>query len=273
MSIHHYTDLNGLIGIITNHSLWATNIYFLNDKEESNHGCKCFRNTVKQISSDIIPDNKKPTILKAIDNYERAKNASHNSPEKHVYSISFCKEPDKLSQWRGYGNKQGVCIEFDKEKLIDFVQNTYYTCIANDVVYTSEDNTVEMSKELRELFISSDINVMEENDHFVMMASTYNRLARIIPFFKNDGFSEEDEYRFVFTPWMYLPEVHFRVNENGLIPYIILSNADKKLLPIKSITIGPTKDYGFVESGVRMLLVEKGYNKVKINSSTIPYRG
>lgn len=213
MSIFHYTDLNGLLGIISKDELWATNINFLNDSEESVHGCRCFRNTIKQIDPKIIPDDKKPTILKAIDTYERGKTAFYNSPEKHVYSISFCKEADKLSQWRGYGSKQGVCIEFNKDELEIFVQNTFLTCIANDVVYTSENNTVEMSRELRALFSSKGINLLEVCDHFLVMASIYGHLAKIIPFFKNDGFSEEDEYRLVFTPWMNSPEVHFRVNE------------------------------------------------------------
>ncbi|WP_329502693.1 DUF2971 domain-containing protein [Klebsiella aerogenes] len=273
MSIFHYTDLHGLLGIVSNNELWATNINFLNDSEESVHGCKCFRNTISQASEEIIPENQKPALLKAIDNYERGKASRYDSVEKHVYSISFCKGEDKLSQWRGYGNKQGVCIEFDKDELIKFVQNEFLTCVAKDVVYTSEKNTVEMSKGLVDFFNSNEIDLVKIRDSFILIASTYNHLAKIIPFFKNDSFTEEDEFRLVFTPWMNLPEVHFRVNENGLIPYIILKGTGKENLPIKSITIGPTKDYSFVEAGVKMLLMNKGYDKVAINPSKVPYRG
>lgn len=73
MAIFHYTDLFGLKGILDSNSLWATNIYFLNDKEESNHGCECFRNTIKIVDDNIIPKDKKTILLKSLDMYEKGK--------------------------------------------------------------------------------------------------------------------------------------------------------------------------------------------------------
>ena len=35
----------------------------------------------------------------------------------HFYNLSFRLEPDLLSQWRGYGSSQGVCLEFNDEEL------------------------------------------------------------------------------------------------------------------------------------------------------------
>lgn len=32
--LYHYTDQNGLCGIIVSKKVWATNIYYLNDSEE-----------------------------------------------------------------------------------------------------------------------------------------------------------------------------------------------------------------------------------------------
>jgi hypothetical protein len=32
--LYHYTSIEGLMGILTNRSLWATEIYFLNDTQE-----------------------------------------------------------------------------------------------------------------------------------------------------------------------------------------------------------------------------------------------
>ena len=272
MNVYHYTSLEGLLGIIKSHSLWATNIYFLNDKQESYHGCKCFRNTVIQLSGDVISEENKPILLKALDIYENESDLSKNLPLKHVYSISFCKDDDKLSQWRGYGSKQGISIGFDKDKLIDFVGNVHLNCMADEIIYTSEKETVQMSKKLKDFFGSSQRGLLNEMDHFATLTSTYSHLSKLIPFFKDSGFSEEDEFRLVFTPYICLPEVHFRVNNNGLVPYIILHNDTLKYLPIKTITLGPTKDYDFVKSGVRMLLDSQGYNNVDIKESNIPYR-
>ncbi|EJG2383281.1 hypothetical protein HMPREF1144_0490 [Klebsiella sp. OBRC7] len=41
MKIYHYTDLNGLKGIIESGSLWATHFSFLNDSNELTHGMNC----------------------------------------------------------------------------------------------------------------------------------------------------------------------------------------------------------------------------------------
>lgn len=53
MAIYHYTDLNGLKGIIESEALWATNINFLNDKNEYIHGFECFRNTIEYLDDEI----------------------------------------------------------------------------------------------------------------------------------------------------------------------------------------------------------------------------
>ncbi|MGA4525944.1 DUF2971 domain-containing protein [Enterobacter ludwigii] len=274
MGLFHYTDLHGLKGIVSQSELWATNIFFLNDKEESHHGCRCFKNTVSQLGSDVIPENRKRTLLKSISDYEQSRMKGNFSPERHVYSISFSKKKnkDKLSQWRGYGNKQGVCIEFDQDKLTDFLNQTEMNCLADEVIYTTEKDTVAMSKKLKDFFIAQELNLLESNDHYTIMALSYHYLSQMIPFFKNDAFSEEDEFRYVFTPRHVLPKVEFRVNDNGLIPYIVLGGKDGAKLPILSVVIGPVKDYEFVREGVRMLLDANGYEHVEITPSVVPYR-
>lgn len=70
-----------------------------------------------------------------------------------------------------------------------------------------------------------------------------------------------------------MPDVKFRINNNGIIPYIIIDNKDNRKLPIKSITIGPTSDYDFIEAGIKMFLDSRGFGSVKIKSSSIPFRG
>ncbi|HFM4801084.1 TPA: hypothetical protein ACG7OB_002564, partial [Escherichia coli] len=122
-------------------------------------------------------------------------------------------------------------------------------------------------------FSCNGINIKEMNDHFVTMVSTYQFISKYIPFFKHPSFIEENEFRLVFTPWMQMPDVHFRINNNGIIPYIIIDNKDNRKLPIKSITIGPTNDYDFIEAGIKMFLDSRGFSSVEIKSSSIPFRG
>lgn len=107
--IYHYTDLNGLKGIIENHSLWATNMYFLNDAAEIHHGMAAFGNALNYLDDEISQQSIK--ILRNALDGQRLHQAIHD------YSISFCLHPDLLSQWRGYAGAQGVCLEFDREEL------------------------------------------------------------------------------------------------------------------------------------------------------------
>ncbi|HIC6099973.1 TPA: DUF2971 domain-containing protein [Salmonella enterica subsp. enterica serovar Nagoya] len=73
----------------------------------------------------------------------------------HVYNLSFCLEPNLLSQWRGYGSSQGVCLEFDDEELIASLDLTQYQVFKNRVIYTKEDSTLEARNEILARFLSS----------------------------------------------------------------------------------------------------------------------
>ncbi|EFD2622350.1 hypothetical protein CK189_005805, partial [Escherichia coli] len=55
MKIYHYTDLNGLKGIIESGSLWATHFSFLNDSNELSHGMNCLENALQYLRDDFNP--------------------------------------------------------------------------------------------------------------------------------------------------------------------------------------------------------------------------
>nr|WP_235843329.1 hypothetical protein [Enterobacter huaxiensis] len=55
MKIYHYTDLNGLKGIIESGSLWATHFSFLNDSNELTHGMNCLENALQYLRDDFNP--------------------------------------------------------------------------------------------------------------------------------------------------------------------------------------------------------------------------
>jgi hypothetical protein len=51
-SLGHYTNLAGLYGILETGQLWASNVAFLNDREELLHGVKCARRALSTIIND-----------------------------------------------------------------------------------------------------------------------------------------------------------------------------------------------------------------------------
>lgn len=272
MGLFHYTDLNGLKGILESQSLWATNLYFLNDKNEAIHGFSCFENTIKYLDEDIVSKEQKEVLKAALAVCQGELEKEGNTRGKNIYNISFCLDSDKLSQWRGYGVYQGVCIEFDKDELISGLHSKGMYFQHDKVNYSSETSTVEMNASINSFFERINIKPKDVGDNFAWFISAFTLINQITPFFKNDGFSEENEYRFIFTPKNEKINVNFRVNANGIIPYVSVGMADNKKLPIKKIIIGPSSDSNFIMNGIKMLLLSCGYNNVVVEKSKVPYR-
>ncbi|HCR1838985.1 DUF2971 domain-containing protein [Enterobacter kobei] len=272
MSIYHYTDLHGLKGIVEGNALWATNINFLNDKNEYIHGFKCFRNTIEYLDEEINGVPVKQLLKQAIENHMDIHENPDNFKSKHVYSISFCREFDQLSQWRGYGNSQGVCLEFDEGELVKGLDSDGLTFLHNDVIYTSETSTVEVNYKIKNLFESIAQSAPDVFDSFINFIRLNSLISSNIPFFKNIGFSEEKEFRLVFSPLLKFPHIKFRVGAYGLIPYLEMKMRGGDKIPIKRIIIGPSKDRELLKNGVYMFLENNNYSGIPIDFSSVPYR-
>src|SRR5258705_13647882 len=50
LSLYHYTDLSGLVGIVEKHDLWVSHSRYSNDDEEMTHGLSVVRSTLKRAS-------------------------------------------------------------------------------------------------------------------------------------------------------------------------------------------------------------------------------
>lgn len=268
MRIYHYTDLNGLKGIIENHSLWATNIFFLNDAEELHHGIRSFKNALGYLSDDL--NEKSINILKN----EIIRFDMHRA--NHQYNISFCEEPDLLSQWRGYGATQGVCLEFDSDELIDSLNYGNAQLLFGSVIYTKPDSTLEVKKEIVNFLRDENLIKKIEVEPMYEIISAIDIVHKLPPFLKNDSFSEEREFRIVVQPNQPYEDVKFRVNAYGVIPYLELkaneNNRWNGRLPLKSIKIGPAKEKAFLLDGIQFLLQSKGYRNVVYSFTETPFR-
>lgn len=263
MRIYHYTDLNGLKGIIENHSFWATNFYFMNDAQELQHGIQSILGSL-----DFLKDDFSERSLKFI---RDAMTKFQLFEARHMYNISFCQDADLLSQWRGYGSTQGVCLEFDSDMLVESLSFTELVNISGNVIYTKPDSTPEAKSEIIAFFKREDIAKLIKDDpfHEVIYSAAFAR--KVTPFFKHNSFSEEKEFRIVVQPVNRLDNVKFRVNTHGLIPYLEIKAHGK--LPLKSIKIGPCKDRWLVSEGIQFLLQSKGYTDIPYSFTEAPFRG
>jgi hypothetical protein len=91
-----------------------------------------------------------------------------------------------------------------------------------------------------------------------------------ILYFKDESFSKEEEYRI--TYFGKSDEIKHREGKSMIIPYIEFSTIDDIPLPITEIIVGPTPHPELSKMSVEGLLEHKGYKRVKVKKSEIPYR-
>ncbi|BBJ65310.1 DUF2971 domain-containing protein [Enterobacter asburiae] len=269
MKLYHYTDLNGLKGIIENGSLWATNLYFLNDSQELLHGMECIRKAIPFIT-DSLPRDYVNYIVESMNKYDLRQS-------KNAYNISFCLEPELLSQWRGYASSQGVCLQFESDDLLQSLNFDDCEYVSNKVIYCEKGETIQAKEQIINFFNS--LKQVENEEHRMLLEPLHAAkfASTVTPFFKNDRFMEEKEFRFVLYPIKGVHEINFRVGKNGLIPYIEIKahQGDKYRgrMPIEKVIIGPSSNSELMQNGIRMLLDQYRYRNTEVELSQTPYRG
>lgn len=117
----HYTSQSGLLGMLREQRLWATNIKYLNDKDE-------FQNALT-VLSDMLKKAKlaeSDPHFPALDDFQQAvakRVTSFDFRTYAIFTLSFSEETDLLSQWRGYCPQSGgYCAIYDAPKLLEAVK-------------------------------------------------------------------------------------------------------------------------------------------------------
>ena len=101
-TLYHYTDANGLLGILDQREIWCTHIAYLNDAKEYRVGIDLWNEMLKDL------DEQPPTEVRAFVRAARARLQYKQPMEQllksraHFFVASFSEEDDDLAQWRGY---------------------------------------------------------------------------------------------------------------------------------------------------------------------------
>lgn len=236
-SLYHYTTFNGLMGILTSQSLWATHYKFLNDSTE----IVLFKEKLGQLLYPHILGEYKRQFAKlprkkqfTISPEEFCKVAKADTvifidtlyrvTGDEIYIISFCgnRKDDTyinrngiLSQWRGYGSDGGFAIEFDTKKLeIKLKEDEedkydYDFWHISDVVYSNNDQ--KFKEEIAESGLLEHIGeyvqhmiqklIPAQNNVGILDATkAYPAFIQCISRYKHHGFTEENEVRIVTLP-------------------------------------------------------------------------
>lgn len=266
--IYHYTSQSGFLGILTSKQLWASELQFLNDSREYKIAAEKLRKTMESLKFPAH-DIRAFVLAEALDYLDQL-------PNLHVFVASFSGQRDKLSQWRGYSKGEvGYSLGFDLQALRAAATEQGFRL--ERCIYDKPSQAQAVTALLEDFLKLAQIFRRQTRDEFHISAKSagylLERLASAAPLFKDEAFSEEDEWRLVSSPKNFL-EAHAktRCGKHWVIPYVpfMLNSGDTS--PLKELIIGPCVYPVLAQQAVLFPLSETGFLHVDCTLSEIPFR-
>lgn len=294
--ICHYCSLESAYYILRSGRLFASDLSFMNDKEEFDFGIDVLFEALEEIAS-ATHEIDFSDWLKMICKDKRIIKSRFET--NSVFITSFSKRIDDLSQWKAYGaNGFGVCIVFDSNITIGDPNSKGFTL--EKVIYLNKKDKRSKKDWKEELEIIEDYfydiycnqkkgkniggNIPNSIVNVVDMMSP--NIKKRIRFYKNAYFKDEDEIRALSLNENNKYPVEIRVGKECLIPYINLDmNTIDKKTSIKKVIIGPSvrdkdktkKSIYLYLNNIRKLYFssggKEGYDTkgIEVETSSIPY--
>lgn len=286
--LYKYMSQAGFLGIINSQSIWATDIFYLNDAAEYHHSVDMIRNEIDNKSKDItIPltgfSGAKSDTVKVVHKKDVQKhflgvlnNMIGFLSDFHIFVCSFSEAEDSLSQWRGYcPGGSGLCVGFDSSLLAKYFEERNYRI--EQCIYDFDQQKEKISDLLDQYL--EDVPQVETSDELPFMGGPQtnkfiSEFFQIAPIYKDPSFIEEQEWRFISAPRPYgFPWVEYREGLSMIIPYDNVNIfRDDSNLPIKHVIIGPTPHPQLSLNSVKGLLISNGLAATKVSKSRCPYR-
>lgn len=277
-SLYHYTNQDGLLGIIKEREIWASHHQCLNDTQEFLHA----KDLVIKVIDDHISntDNSKIKLLKEM---KSILNETKGNEEVNLYVTSFSEESDSLSQWRAYGGQTaGFALGFNGAEIKRTLPQKFnlVRCIyrPGEKHKIAEAIVAEVFGKLHSIELVGITNQKMEIE--VFSRTTLHAFALV---FKNQKFEDEKEWRIVSRhPLMEglptdsdtdLQQFDCRAGKSMLIPYWkikILNEHHTSLL--QEIVIGPNPNMEQSVRSLKSFLISRNLRSVIVNESNVPYR-
>ncbi len=281
----HYTDANGVRGILAADNLWATNARFLNDSEEIAYGMEL---ATKALASHDLGGRKPATIrfIQGLGDPDRKIVRSFLDGHLDAFVACFCGDGDLLSQWRAYaGNDSagGYAIGFRPAGALPAWPQSApggHDLALRRVLYDrAQQDTV-----LRDL-ITSLLDILDTDPADIERQKAFakhlvNGLVEAVMWCKHPAFEEEQEWRIVYirsddpNPL----KLRHRVGRGLIIPFVELAvprgvGANFQFLPVAHINCGPSAEPDLKQRGVRSLLdTDPRFAHVTVGGSLAPLR-
>lgn len=280
--LYHYTAAEGLLGMVSQGTVVATNLSFMNDSSELTYAYNLLLRTLKvrrDTGSEAFEQKLAGDCVQVLEDYRGM---------VEVYGFCFSEEEDSLNQWRVYADRgRGFALEFDAPTLfqLNHTEDGWDGCpdAIRPVVYAEREQQHIINETFDVLadFAArpEDFGWSEERlvQGLPLLFGLY--LGLLLPSFKNPAFREEREWR---ATTVHLPifasDLEFRTARDGSItPFKRFRlSSESQSLPISSIIMG-SQSPGTSEHAIRLLLRKHGYDlplvrELNLRRSSLPLR-
>lgn len=287
--LYHYTSATGLMGIVKNREVWATESNHLNDPTEVSYA--------SQVLVSLLTDHaagesgvERTRTEHAIELLERAY-SDPNSAEQYVedrsYITSFSRTDHSLTLWRLYAGQNGFCVGFDKGHLLEWLGHDHPTG-DRDSMYAEERERYDalvanfaLAPRLQDVEYGSDpvlsvfhavlaIPFDEGNSgaNEGRLRETFKRLSGI----KHEAFADEREVRLVVQDNYHVPDPKVRVSAAGLL--VAYRSVVFPFEAVRSITMAPGANAPRTRRALNSLLSTGGrgaWGHVEVRGCDLPF--
>jgi hypothetical protein len=277
MTLYHYTDQNGFMGIFLSQELWASKIQYLNDEKEYNLALNLAESYLKKLIEKTKDRALKDRLAYYLDITPYIK-------DTNVCVCSLTENGDLLSQWRGYSRTLGgYSIGFNTFALKPFLRLQGFELV--QCVYDPKEQEKQVSEIINNMVseFSHEAEPDYKMDPYYESGHVFlERLAKIAPTLKDASFTEEAEWRILAT--VNFKKLEFRAGRSMLTPYCRISldcteNNDFNRL-ISEVIIGHTPHLDLAISATEAFILKHfppmdndDYQcPIVVKKSSIPFR-
>lgn len=281
--LYHYTNAQGLRGILESGQVWFTDYMHLNDPSELTHGIKMAHDVAQFLCEGA--DGRVRLFLDDFVNMLRPDNFAGNL---EFFIASFSRKRDDLSQWRAYAdNGKGYAIGFAPEmfSITDPVPGKAGE-VLGPVRYKIDEVRTRHNAALKEAVrifldtVNANADLVANKALGIPFMDQFVREVLAQPIIwncltsKHYAYEHEEEVRLLIMgmPGRLSQYVTTRLRGSEIVPYIAHPMPLLEPGHIAEIVVGPAASPG-AEGTVSTLLTSLGLDpNITVNRSDIPYR-